>query len=82
VSTLDRATLESFCEKLGGEPSDLVRQDAHFAELGVDPGSLLSAEAVVDLLLEHPRIMQRPVCVLGDRAVIARPAELVLTLLD
>ena len=36
--------------------------------------------AVVELLL--PRLMQRPVAVLAGRAVIARPADLVLELLD
>ncbi|MDP6976364.1 MAG: ArsC/Spx/MgsR family protein [Acidimicrobiales bacterium] len=34
------------------------------------------------MLLAHPKLMQRPVAVLGDRAVIARPSELVLQLLD
>jgi len=37
---------------------------------------------VVDLLLEHPVLMQRPVVVRGDRAVIARPSDKVLELLD
>jgi len=37
---------------------------------------------VVDVLLAHPKLMQRPVAVLGDQAVIARPSELVLELLD
>jgi arsenate reductase-like glutaredoxin family protein len=32
--------------------------------------------------VEHPRLMQRPIGVRGDRAVIARPAELILGLLD
>tara|TARA_Y100000031_G_scaffold151864_1_gene193923 strand:- start:2692 stop:2823 length:132 start_codon:yes stop_codon:yes gene_type:complete len=43
---------------------------------------MLDADGVVDLLLAHPRLMQRPVAVLGGRAVIARPFELVLELLD
>jgi arsenate reductase-like glutaredoxin family protein len=34
------------------------------------------------LLLEHPQLMQRPVVILGDRALIARPVERVLDLLD
>jgi arsenate reductase len=36
---------------------------------------------VIDLLLEHPRLMQRPILVRGDRAVIGRPSEKVLELL-
>ena len=63
---------------LPGEPAALVRADD---ELCPDPDTL-DGDAVVDLLLAHPRLMQRPVAVLGDRAVIARPFELVLGLLD
>jgi len=37
---------------------------------------------VVDLLLAHPALMQRPVGLLGDRAVVARPSERILDLLD
>jgi arsenate reductase len=36
---------------------------------------------VVDLLLAHPELMERPVVVRGGRAVIARPSERVLDLL-
>ncbi len=63
---------------LPGEPADLVRSDE---ELCPDPGTL-DSDGVVDLLLAHPRLMQRPVAVLAGRAVIARPADLVLELLD
>jgi len=48
----------------------------------VDPARLVDAADVVDLLLEHPTLMQRPIGVRGKRAVIARPAELILDLLD
>lgn len=63
---------------LPGEPADLIRADD---ELCPDPGTL-DSDGVVDLLLAHPRLMQRPVAVLAGRAVIARPADLVLELLD
>jgi arsenate reductase len=36
----------------------------------------------VALLAEHPRLIERPVLVVGDRAVIGRPPERVLELLD
>ncbi|MDP7125152.1 MAG: ArsC/Spx/MgsR family protein, partial [Acidimicrobiales bacterium] len=71
-------TLDGFLAMLPGEPADLIRADK---ELCPDPGTL-DANSVVDLLLAHPKLMQRPVAVLGDRAVIARPFELVLELLD
>ena len=66
---------------LPNKPTDLVREDNHFKQLGLDIGDYQGAEAVVDLLMEHPKLMQRPVVVRGNQAVIARPSELVEELL-
>jgi arsenate reductase len=59
-----------------------VRKDKHFAELGLDPAHYTTREAVIELLLEHPRLMQRPIVIRGSRAVLARPSEKVLALLE
>jgi len=42
----------------------------------------VTREQVVAVLLRHPELMQRPVVVRGNRAVLARPSEKVLALLD
>jgi len=73
--------LERFLAMLPNEPAELVRVDGHFKELGLNIDDYQSAEAVADLLMEHPKLMQRPVVVRGNRAVIARPSELVEELL-
>jgi arsenate reductase len=70
-----RAELERILELLSTPPSELVRKDRRFAELGLAAQDYESADAVVDLLLEHPELMQRPVAIAGDCAVIARPSE-------
>ncbi len=41
-----------------------------------------SAEEVVADLVDNPADMQRPIAVLNGKAVIGRPAELVLTIID
>ena len=64
------------------EPAELVRKDKKFKELGLNADAYVTRAAVVDLLLEHPVLMQRPVIVRDRRAVIARPSEKVLELLD
>ncbi len=66
---------------LPGEPAELIREDNHFKQLGLDIDDYQSADAVIELLLEHPKLMQRPVVVRGDQAVIARPSEQVEELL-
>jgi arsenate reductase len=79
---LDRPTLERFLDLLPDPPADLVRKDKRFKELGLDPAAYTTREQVVLVLLAHPELMQRPVVVRGDRAVLARPPEKVLALLD
>jgi arsenate reductase (glutaredoxin) len=71
---LDRAGLEHLLDLLDSPDADLVRHDARFKELGLDPTGYTDRKAVVDLLVEHPELMQRPILVRGGRAVIARPA--------
>ena len=73
--------MERFLELLPNEPADLVREDNNFKQLGLNIGDYQSADAVVDLLMEHPKLMQRPVVVRGEQAVIARPSEVVEELL-
>lgn len=72
---LDRGALLDLIAKLEDPPADLVRKDPHFKELGLDADDYTTPEAVADLLVEHPRLMQRPVLVRGDRAIIGRPKD-------
>jgi arsenate reductase len=78
---LDASQIRVLLDLLGVEPAELVRRDSHFKELGLDAGDYTSAGAVAELLAEHPKLMQRPVAVRGKKAVIARPSELVETIL-
>lgn len=78
----DRSALERIVDAIDDPPAELVRKDQRFKALGLDPSDYTTREAVVGLLLEHPELMQRPVVFVGDRAVIARPSEKVLDLLD
>jgi arsenate reductase len=77
-----REDLERFVELLDDPPADLVRKDKRFEELGLVASDYQSGDQVVALLLEHPELMQRPIIVKGDRAVLARPSDKVLVLLE
>jgi arsenate reductase len=78
----DRALLERILDAIDDPPAELVRKDGRFKELDLRAEDYTEREAVIGLLLEHPELMQRPVVFRGDRAVIARPSERVLELLD
>jgi arsenate reductase (glutaredoxin) len=69
----DRETLRSIIDRLEDPVADLVRKDALFAKLGLDAADYTEPEAVIELLLEQPALLQRPILVKDDRAVIGRP---------
>ncbi len=72
---LDEAALRELLGQLEDEPTDLVRRDNHFKELGLTDDDVATVNQVVALLVEHPKLMQRPVIVKGDRAIIGRPKD-------
>lgn len=78
---LGEAELRRILDLVDDLPTELVRRDANFSMLGLNAGDYTTEDAVVDLLLRHPGLMQRPVAVRGERAVIARPSERVEELL-
>jgi arsenate reductase len=78
----DRATLERILDAIDDDAGALIRtDDAKFKALGLSKADVTTREQVIDVLLAHPEVMQRPVVFVGDRAVIARPSERVLEIL-
>ena len=65
---------------LEGPVADLVRKDKHFAELRLKPEDYTAKDAVIELLLKHPELMQRPIVIRKRRAIIARRSEKLSTL--
>ena len=72
---LTRDELLSLMAKLEDSPADLVRKDSFFRDQGGDAADYTTPEQVADLLVEHPRLMERPVLIRGDRAIIGRPKD-------
>ncbi len=59
-----------------GEPvAKMVRKDKRFEELKLKPEDYQTKAAVVNLLIQHPELMQRPIVIRNGKALIARPAE-------
>jgi arsenate reductase (glutaredoxin) len=77
----DAATLREILGKLEDDPAELVRHD-DWDELGVSAADVSTAEGVVGVLVAHPRLLQRPLLVTPDTAIIGRPTERVRDLLS
>jgi len=76
----DAATLRTLLRQLGLSARALLRtgEDA-YAELGLDNPEL-DEDALIAAMSAHPRLIERPILVCGERAVIGRPPERVLEL--
>lgn len=78
----DEKTLKSVLQLLGVGPRELLRTgEEEYKSLGLDDTSL-DDEAVIQAMLAHPRLIERPIVVAGNRAIIGRPPENVLQLLE
>ena len=77
---LTAAALKRIVKALGIEATDLLRRkEKLFREVCPD-GSPSGAEAI-RLMVEHPKLMERPIVVSGSKAAVGRPPENVLKLL-
>ena len=77
----DADTLRSIIAKLEDEPTALVRRDSMWKKLGLTDADAASDDQIVALLVKHKQLLQRPVVVTADRAIIGRPKERVTELL-
>jgi arsenate reductase len=69
-------------DKLEDLPADLVRKDGFFKDQGLIEGDYTDPKAVAELIDQYPRLMQRPVLVKGDTAIIGRPKDRVAAFLQ
>lgn len=85
VRYLDQAPpkgeLERVMAMLGTtDPRDIIREkEPVYDELGL---ASASRDQLLDAMTANPILIQRPIVIVGDRAVIARPPERLLELLD
>jgi arsenate reductase len=76
-----RAELQDLLTKLGMTPRQLLRRrGTPFDELGLDDPSKTD-DQLIDAILAHPILMERPVVVTGKGVKVCRPAEKVMELL-
>jgi arsenate reductase (glutaredoxin) len=78
----DADTLRDIIAKLEDPVTDLVRRDSMWTKLGLTDADVATADQVVEVLVKHKQLLQRPVVVTADRAIIGRPKDRVRSLLS
>jgi arsenate reductase len=82
VFPLPAERIRELLDMAGIRPRDALRtKEPIYAELGLDERDVTDGE-LIDLMAEHPQLLQRPIVVRGDRAVLARPASRVMELFE
>ncbi len=75
-----RAELACLRKKLRLAPNEWIRKgEAEYKAAGLDAKS--PEDELLDAMAKHPILIERPIVIRGDRAVVGRPPELVLELL-
>ncbi len=77
----DADTLRAIIAKLEDEPTALVRRDSMWKKLGLTDDDARTDDQIVALLVKHKQLLQRPIVVTADRAIVGRPKERVAELL-
>ena len=73
--------LDSILRGLEMEPRDLMRKgEADYKEQNLQNESL-GRDQLIELMIEFPKLIERPIVMIGDQIVIGRPPEAVLTIL-
>jgi arsenate reductase len=77
----DHNTLQQVLEMLNMEPRDLMRKkEAEYKENGLDDPSL-TRDQLIDAMIAHPKLIERPIVIKDGKAAIGRPPEQVLDIL-
>jgi arsenate reductase len=77
----DRATLESLIQRMGIRPRDLLRQKSTpYDELGLGADHWTDSQ-LIDHMLRHPMLINRPIVVTPWGVKLCRPSEAVLDIL-
>ncbi|MCZ6468220.1 MAG: arsenate reductase (glutaredoxin) [Candidatus Dadabacteria bacterium] len=72
---LSKKTLTQLVKSLGIPPRDLLRKnESIYRELGLSKKELSDSQ-IIELMVKHPDLIQRPIVVKGSEVLLARPAE-------
>ncbi|ROT98312.1 arsenate reductase (glutaredoxin) [Marinobacter sp. R17] len=73
--------LTAILKQLGKSPRELMRKgESEYKELGLDDSSL-SDEQLIEAMVTHPKLIERPIVLHGGKAALGRPPEAVLDIL-
>ena len=81
IQPLSKKKLTELIRKMNLKPRELLRMsEPVYKELGLSADKFSDTD-LIELMIKHPDLLQRPIVERGDRAVLGRPTENVKELL-
>lgn len=77
---LSKKLLKSTLKKLGLKAEQIIRKGEKVYKENYK-GRTMSEEDWIEAMIEHPKLIERPIVIKGEKAVLGRPPENVLSLL-
>ncbi len=78
---LEKDFLKEIIQKLGMSPRDLLRTGESAYKENNLKDSNISEEEIINLMIEYPKLIERPIYVKGSKAIVGRPPENVLKII-
>ena len=77
-----KATLKKLCEMMQVKPLQITRtSEALFKELGLNKQDIRTDDEWLTILVDNPKLIERPIVQIGNQAVMGRPPENVLSII-
>lgn len=75
IKPFSRSQLQSLLKKMKMNPSELLRKnESVYKDLKIKEKNF-SEDQILDLLVKHPDLVQRPIVEMGNKVILARPPE-------
>lgn len=79
-NTPDEKELKEIISKLGIKPIELIRKNESVWKENFKDKTLTDSD-IISLMVQNPKLIERPIVINGDKAVIGRPSEKIIDIL-
>ena len=80
-ANLKKSDIKNVIRILNISPRDLLRKSEEAYKLNNLKNESYSNEQLIDFMIKYPKLIERPIIIKGDQAIIGRPPEKVLDLI-
>ena len=80
-TAIDQSVLEGVIKKISLSPRELVRKGEQEFKDNDLKNKNLSDQEIIEFMVKHPKLIERPIVIKGNKAILGRPPENVLELI-